>query len=118
MPSWPESFPPLFSTDGASLDSISNATLIDTESGEPLTRVRFTGEMDNVSASLPMCDRATAIAIRDFWRNDLKNGTLRMTWDDPLSLDSREFLMLSPPRIVPFSGDNWQVSLQLMAMPI
>lgn len=117
MPTWPHSFPPLFSPDGASYDPISNATVIDTESGEPLSRLRFTGEMDDFTGTLPLCDTETAVAIKNFWRYDLKNGALRFTWDDPLTAEGRDFLMTAPPKIVPYAGGHCQVSLKLMMLP-
>lgn len=117
MPSWPETLPALFEVDGFSLDPVSNSTVIDTESGEPLSRNRFSGEMDQITGNLYRMTREQTIALRDFWRYDLKNGTLRFTFDDPLDGSSTEYLMLAPPKITAMSGDLWQAGLRLQSLP-
>lgn len=117
MPSWPQSFPPLFNTEGFSLDPLSNTTPIETESGEPLTRVRFTGEMDDIAGEFPMMDRDTAIQMMNFWRYDLKNGSLRFSYDHPLTGEAAEFLFMDKPRVTAAGGDLWKVAVQLRSMP-
>lgn len=117
MPSWPDSLPPLFEVDGFSLEPVSNSTAIDVESGEPMTRNRFTGEMDDISGNLMRMTRQQTIELLAFWRYDLKNGTRRFTWDHPLDGSATEFLMTQKPKIGAMSGDLWQVSLAIQSMP-
>lgn len=117
MPTWPATLPQYFEVDGASLDPISNATTIDTESGEPLTRQRFTGDMDRFTGKLLRMTRAQAAILRTFYRVDLAHGALRFTWEDVLTGASIEYLMIAPPQIVPVSGDVWQATLHLQSMP-
>lgn len=117
MPSWPAHFPPLFLVDGFGLDPVSNATVIETESGEPLTRLRFTGEMDDIAGTLPPVERSVALQILAFWRYDLKNGTLRFVWDHPLSEEAVELLFMAPPKITAAGGDLFNVAVQLKSMP-
>lgn len=120
MPSWPAALPQLFKPGGAGLSPISNAAPIDTESGEPLTRVRFTGEMDQWSGELQALTNQQANDLLNFWRYDLKNGTLRFTYDHPLTGESVEMLFIEPPRLIPvnsINGQYWQASLSLQTMP-
>ena len=117
MPTWPSSFPPLFEVDGFSIVPVSNTTAIDVESGEPLTRNRFTGEMDDIAGSFYLVERDVAQAMLDFWRYDLSNGALRFTFDHPLSGESSEMLFMAPPRLTPVTGDLWRVGVQFKTMP-
>lgn len=116
MPSYPDGLPPLFEVDGFGLKPISNSTQIDVESGSPLTRNRFTGEMDAVSGKLMRMTREQAIMLLNFWRYDLKNGTLPFTWDHPLTLEAVEMLMPSV-ELAGMSGDLWQMSVSVQTLP-
>src|SRR5688572_21238440 len=117
MPSWPSSFPPLFEVDGFSVVPVSNNAPIEVESGEPLTRNRFTGEMDGVTGSFYLVERDVAISMLNFWRYDLVNGSLRFTFDHPLTGESSEMLFMAAPRLTPVTGDLWRVNVQFQTMP-
>lgn len=117
MPGWPTTFPELFEVAGFTFDPVSNAMVDDTESGEPMTRLRFTGEIEDVAGNLDLCDRDTANAIVDFWRHDLKNGTLRLSWDHPMTGEAVEFLIVGQPQPRPAGSFLWRVGLRLKRLP-
>lgn len=94
--------------------------MIDTESGEPMTRARFTGEMDLWTGTLTALTAEQARDLLSFWRYDLKNGTLRFTFDHPLSGEGVEMLFIKPPELSPvnaLAGQYWQAALSLQTMP-
>lgn len=117
MPIWPLHFPRTFEVNGFSLDPVSNSTPIDVESGEPMSRRRFTGDMENIVGSLPPVEKELANEIRSFWRYDLKHGTVSFTWSDPISEEAVEFMLMAPPAFTPVSDSLWRVQLRLRKLP-
>lgn len=93
-----------------------NVTPIDVESGEPMTRARFTGDVTTVSASI-MTDVAGVATFWNFWKYDLKRGALRFTWSDPSSRESVDFLFFDTPEETCVDGPIMQIQMQLLMMP-
>lgn len=96
MPTWPPGVPSLCRLEGMNLTPFSGAMPVDVEAGEPMTRRRFTGEMARLQGTLSMT-RKQAIDLYNFWRYDLKQGSLRFTEDEPMTQAAGEFLFLEPP---------------------
>lgn len=113
MPSWPDTLPPYFLQSGFRRKPLPNATTIDVESGEPLSRLRFTGDQSAVSGSI-MVDSDGLALFRSFWKNDLAQGTLRFTWEDPATGASVEFLFTDTPEETCIDANIWQVALPLV----
>jgi hypothetical protein len=117
VPTWPATVPFVFLVDGFSHQPVSNSMKVDPEVGEPLTRQRFTGEIDDVSGTLTTLTTEQVNDLRNFYRYDLKDGSLRFTQDDPMIGEAREYLFMAPPRFTPIDGDLWRPQIQLQAMP-
>ena len=112
MPTWPVLLQDNFLQSGFSMQPLNNALPIEVESGEPLTRLRFTGDLSDISGSL-MLDGDQVSIFRDFWTYDLSRGTKRFTWNDPQSGMAVEYIFVASPRYSNVGGDNWQVDLSL-----
>lgn len=118
MPTWPASLPCAFLSGSVSYNPFSTSIPVDVEVGPPLTRNRYTGEMADVSGPLPALSRAQAVALYQFWRDDLVKGTLPFTWTDPLTLEDVNFILLQPPAMQQGDGaDIWHASLTLRRVP-
>lgn len=117
MVAWPAAFPQLFEADGFSLEPVSGSTPIEVESGEPMSRRRFTGEMDNLQGTLPPVTFAIAQDIYEFWRDDLANGTSRFTFEHPLTSETVDVMFMAPPKFTPAGGLYWRVSVSLRTLP-
>lgn len=113
---WPASLSFTFDTEGFQYQPVSNSISIPTEGGEPLTRRRFTGDMDEISGNMTFLTRAQAEAVRSFYRNTLKDGALRFMADDPVTQEGREFIFMGPPVLTPLGGLMWRVQLRLWAL--
>lgn len=116
MPAWPASLPSLDKIAGASVVPVSNSTVIDVESGEPLTRRRFTGDMDDIAMSL-LLSGDQRIDLYNFWRLDLEDGTLRFTHAHPLTGEMRAMLFMTPPRFTPLGNNLWRCEVAVRSMP-
>lgn len=113
MPAWPDTLPQYFLQSGFRRKPLPNATTIDTESGEPLSRLRFTGDQSSVTGSI-MVDTDGLATFRNFWKYDLAQGTLRFTWDDPATGEAAEFLFSDTPEETCISAMIWQVMMPLI----
>lgn len=116
MTSWPSSVPFVFLVDGFSHQAMSNTTAIDVESGEPLSRRRFTGEMDTISGTMRNLTIEQVRVLRSFYRYDLKDGALRFTENDPVTGEAREFIFAEAPVFSPIDGYWWRPSIRLIAL--
>lgn len=112
MAEWPAQLPQNFLQQGLQVSPFDNAIPVDVESGEPMTRLRFTGDLSNIRGSIVTSYDGVSI-FKAFWQNDLNRGTTRFTWRDPLTGNIVEFLFMSPPAFSNLGGDNWQVDMQL-----
>lgn len=115
MPSWPTSLRDKFMSSGFSLVP-RGAMAIDPESGSPLTRVRFTGDVNDISGSVPF-EGDEITTFLNFWKYDLQRGSLPFSWSDPVDRAAREFLFTAPPKVTHMGGANWQVDMTLCEMP-
>lgn len=116
MATWPASVPFEFDVNGFSHAAAPNSSTIDPEVGEPMTRRRFTGEVDSFSGQLPPLTREQANDLRNFYRYDLKDGSLRFTQDDPMTGTAREFMFAESPSFSAISGKLWQADVRLVAI--
>ncbi len=120
---WPTQLPQLFLLNGLVLTPVSNGLVADPEAGEPMTRVMFTGDMDDVAGTIPLDCRDQAIMLRDFYRYTCKQGTLPWVFDDVLTKEAVTVLFMkpdgstAPPRITSPGGDLWNAELQLRVLP-
>lgn len=117
MTSWPSYFPAEFEVNGFSISPVSNSTAIDTESGPPLSRRRFTGRMYDVNGILPPVAPDVAMQIEEFFRADCAEGSRPFTWVNPVDRSAMTFLFMAPPQLTPVSGLLWRVSLRLRSLP-
>jgi len=112
MPEWPAQLPQNFLSEGFGLTPFDNATPIDVESGEPMTRLRFTGDLSNIQASI-QTDRDGMLIFRNFWTNELSRGTAPFNWTDPMSGNIVQILFMAPPKYSNLGGSNWQIGMTL-----
>lgn len=112
MADWPAALPQNLLSQGFSLTPFDNAVPIDVESGEPLSRLRFTGDLNNVQGSV-RTDWTGVQTFRTFWMNDLSRGTSRFTWTDPISKTRVEFLFMASPKYTNLGGSDWQIDMTL-----
>lgn len=120
MTAWPSDIPePKCSTldGGWSYNPISNAIPIDVESGEPLSRARFTGDQIDFTGTLPPLTRDQAQDLYDFWKTTLQDGSLRFTATDPFTLSSADMMFLTPPTFTRNGTRKWTASLRLRILP-
>ena len=113
MPTWPTALRDNFLRSGFTMQPLANALPIEVESGEPMTRLRFTGDLSDVSGALPLVGLTQVEIFRNFWTYDLNRGALRFTWSDQMSGAAVEYLFMAPPRYSNVGGDNWQADLML-----
>lgn len=112
MADWPAALPQTFLSEGFQLSPFDNAVPVDVESGEPLSRLRFTGDLSNVKGSF-RTDWTGVQLFRAFWSNDLSRGTTRFTWTDPIAKTRVEFLFMAPPVFTNLGGSDWRVDMTL-----
>jgi hypothetical protein len=115
MIQWPATLPPLDRISGGSVQPVSNALPIETEVGEPMTRQRFTGEMDDITMSI-LLSGSQRIVLYEFYRRDLKGGSLRFSHDHPLTLEATELMFMAAPRFTPLGNDLWRADLSLRSI--
>jgi hypothetical protein len=116
MPNWPTALPQRLSLNGNQVSPIDNAVAIDVESGEPLTRLRFTGDMQTVDGTITI-DGDQLDMLRNFWKYDLKRGTLRFNWEDPYDGTAVEMLFRQAPSYTSFEPDAFRADLKLFILP-
>lgn len=116
MPSWPATLPCIFQLQNTNVAPVASTLAIDPEVGEPLTRRRFTGEMDRVSGTFVFRTRALAETFLTFWRDDLKNGSLPFDFEHPITGDAVSMIFMAEPRLSA-NGRIWNAAVQLQTMP-
>lgn len=100
MPEWPSNIPDLCRLADLVISPVNNSTELDDDSGFPMSRRRFTGDMEEIQGIVFAVTRTTAAALRDFWRNTLKDGSLPFTARHPMTLEyGVSFLFSSEPQI-------------------
>jgi hypothetical protein len=84
--------------EGISFQAVSNTVVITPEVGEALTRKEYTGDFEDISGTFPMVTRTKAIAIKTFWRDTLRDGSLKFLAEHPVTgEDNKIFMFLRPP---------------------
>lgn len=116
MQFWPSVFPQRFLVNGLTLDPVSNAMPVDVESGQPMSRARFTGAMDDVAGKIHATP-AMADQILAFYRIDCRQGSQPFGWQHPITGETAVFLFLEPPKAVPVSSGLWLISMRLRSLP-
>lgn len=115
MPSWPGTLPDLVLQDGYKKQPLNNAVTIDVESGEPMTRLRFSGDVSQVSASI-MVD-ASSSQLSDFWvfwKTTLSRGSVRFSWSDPSTGDAADFIFSDTPVETCVDGMIFRIDMSLI----
>jgi hypothetical protein len=88
-----------------------------------MTRVMFTGEIDDIALNVPLDTFEQAQALYNFWRYDLKNGSLPFVYEHPMLREACRFLFMTPdgnpapPRFTSAGGVQWRAALQLKMLP-
>lgn len=116
MPAWPDDMPCQFQLDGLQFAPVDDNVPIDPESGSPMTRVRFTGDMDDFTASVPIKTRAKAIQLLDFWRTTLIKGSLPFDFFHPITGDAVQMIFKAPPNITR-TGIVYGATVSLRTIP-
>jgi hypothetical protein len=116
MPVWPTELPATLNVDGTNYKPTPNSTPIDVESGEPMTRRRFTGKMADIRGTLTL-EVEDAIILYNFWSTDCEDGSLPFDWVHPITGAAVEFVWLDTPEFRPIAPEVWEVNLSLRQMP-
>lgn len=87
------------------------------EVGEPLSRRRFTGEMDDFSGRFTFRTRQELAAFITFYRDDLEDGSLRFDFKHPITGADVEVMFMAPPRWSRNGVRSWSAAVQLRTMP-
>jgi hypothetical protein len=113
MIGWPSSLPEKLRNDGFSSQARSNVAIAEPEVGEVMTRVRFTGRVDDVVGKLTLTGEELRI-LENFWQYDLKFGALPFSWDHPtLQIAATAHFLGRPVRPSALPGDLFDVDLPL-----
>lgn len=114
---WPSTLPDFCQIAGLLIKPVNNSIPMDLDSGPPMTRRRFTGDMESLQGSFLLIPRLQMLAVRDFWRTTLKDGSLPFTAEHPMTLVANTiFLFLVQPEAVR-SGHLYNVSISVRKMP-
>lgn len=116
---WPVSLPPRPTLQGYSEELPSTAIRSAMDTGPAKVRRRFT------AAAIPfkvrwMLNASQVEDFRNFFRNDVYDGSLSFMMEHPRTGDSTEFrfdLGQGPPTITPLGNDEYEVSAALEQMP-
>lgn len=113
---WPANVPSCLALDGFSYAPVSNGTPIDVESGEPVTRARFTGDQMDISGIL-RCTLTQAQALYTLYKTTLVDGTLRVSVKDPLLGTTVDALFTAAPVFTRSGAQMWKAAVQLRLLP-
>lgn len=116
MPSWPPSLPQKLNIEQFAEVPLDNTVSIDVESGEPMTRLRFTGDIEQIDGGITI-DFDQRETLMNFWKYDLKRGALRFDWDHPITGEAVEMLFRQAPQISALGGLVLQAQLNLWILP-
>jgi len=100
MPAWPSTVPDLCRLDDLRIAPVNNSMMPIDDSGPPMTRRRFTGDMEDIQGIILAVSRTTAVALRNFWRDDLSDGSLTFTAQHPMTGETGiQFIFTGEPQI-------------------
>ena len=99
---WPASLPTLIPTDGYSDEVERNVISFQPEVGPPLERRRSSVSTNLVSypVNVTLDEFET---LKDFYRDDLKDGVLPFTRDDPITEVQTTYKFAAPPKVTRMS---------------
>jgi hypothetical protein len=110
---WPSLIPRSFLVSGYSQSLKPNAIVAEPEVGEAMTRVRFTGDVEDVAGKM-MLDREELLIFMRFFKYDLKFGALSFSWDHPIYQTAAVCNFLGrPPKIVPITTELFEAALEV-----
>jgi hypothetical protein len=111
MPAWPNTLPQYFNVAGYSEEPADNTIRTPMETGDIKSRRRFTGQYDIISGAIDMT-AAQFETFKAFWRDDLKDGSLTITWVHPTTRANATFRPTKRYAAPVFGVDNRRVQLQ------
>lgn len=114
---WPAGLPQVFLRDGYRETPLDNAMVVTPEQGEPTSFLEFTGDIEEINGALPPLAYAQKNMLKNFWRFDLKRGTLRFVWDHPTEFHGVELLFRQSPVFTSRPGGLWRADLQFWTLP-
>lgn len=99
MPTWPDSLPQTPDADGWTGGPQNNRISFQPEIGEPITRRRGSASGHVFQAQFSNLSDAQRAAFEEWFEDDLYDGTLSFTWDDPITGDSHTWMLMDedPP---------------------
>lgn len=109
---WPASLQQTLNADTASFRPAGNTLWPDVESGEPLSRLRFTGKQADITGTI-CCTPDQAIDLLEFFEDELEGGSLPFTWTHPVTDAELEFQFLDDPVWNSWAGFGWRVDMKL-----
>jgi len=118
MAAYPPGLPALKSVRAVSRSEPDTTIRTQVEAGIPHVRRRFTSGVEAVGFQAIFNKRLGHLdTLRTFYRDTLKNGSLRFDMEDPVYTGLVEWRFTSPPSISLRSGFLYEVSISLERLP-